>query len=111
MAKTGKSLQELIAEVYAKVGSFAYERNDLHLDEALKLSIIEKCGNEEFKNFGSYEVKSLEKLDGFKYFFENGDTLLIRPSGTEPVLRTYAESKTREEAFAVLEVVEKELLN
>ena len=37
--------------------------------------------------------------------------LLIRPSGTEPVLRTYAESKTREEAFSLLEAVEKELLN
>ncbi|NQY68797.1 MAG: phosphoglucomutase/phosphomannomutase family protein [Flavobacteriales bacterium] len=110
MAKTGKSLQELIQEVYAKVGSFAYERNDLHLEESVKLSIIEKCRNEEFKSFGSYVVNSLETLDGFKYFFDNGETLLIRPSGTEPVLRTYAESKTKEASFALLDAVEKELL-
>ncbi len=37
-----------------------------------------------------YQV--LKILDGFKYFFENGDWLMIRASGTEPVLRTYAES-------------------
>ncbi|MCH7534813.1 MAG: phosphoglucomutase/phosphomannomutase family protein [Bacteroidetes bacterium] len=111
MAKTGKSLQELISGVYEKVGSFAYERNDLHLDEELKNSIIAKCTNEEFENFGSYEVKSIENLDGFKYFFEGGETLLIRPSGTEPVLRIYAESKTKAAALSLLEAAQQELLH
>ena len=53
----------------------------------------------------------MENLDGYKYFFENGDWLMIRASGTEPVLRTYAESSTKEAAFDILEAGKKTLLN
>ena len=44
-------------------------------------------------------------IDGFKYFFDNDAWLLIRPSGTEPVLRTYAESSSSEKAFDILNTV------
>ena len=64
-------------------------------------------------NFGKYVVKRIEDLDGYKYFFddENKEWLLIRASGTEPVLRAYAESPTREGAFAILKAAEETLLN
>lgn len=103
MAKTGKSLEELIAEVYEIVGPFAFERNDLHIDEKLKHSIIEKCKNDAFHMFGKYKVTKVDDLDGFKYHFDENRWLMIRPSGTEPVLRTYAEAPTLDEVRVILE--------
>jgi phosphomannomutase len=53
----------------------------------------------------------VEDLDGYKYFFENGDWLMIRASGTEPVLRTYAESDSKDAAFDILNTAKSILLN
>lgn len=102
MTKTGKSLRELIDEVYSIVGSFAFERSDLHLDKDLKEKIVDNCVNNRYTEFGKYKVQRIDTLDGFKYYFNEDEWLLIRPSGTEPVLRTYAESHTREEALDIL---------
>lgn len=103
MAKTGKSIDDLIAEVYEIVGPFAFERNDLHIDEELKVSIIEKCKNDTFHMFGKYKVQEVNDLDGFKYHFDENRWVMIRPSGTEPVLRTYAEAPTLDEVRVILE--------
>ncbi|HIP36372.1 MAG TPA: phosphoglucomutase/phosphomannomutase family protein [Crocinitomix sp.] len=103
MAKSGKTLEELIEEVYQIVGEFAFERSDLHIDEALKQKIIKQCQNKEFNMFGKYKVERVETLDGFKYFFDEDRWLMIRPSGTEPVLRTYAEAPTLKEVRHILE--------
>ena len=51
----------------------------------------------------------MEDLDGLKYFFDDEEWLMIRASGTEPVLRTYAESKNKQRAFELLEACKKEL--
>lgn len=102
MAKSGKSIEELIQEVYALVGSFKYQRDDLHINEALKQEIVAKCKNQEFESFGEYKVTKLDTTDGYKYFFDNDEWLMIRPSGTEPVLRTYAESSDLEGARKIL---------
>lgn len=103
MAKSGKSLEDLINEVYEIVGEFAFERSDLHIDDKLKQKIITQCQNKEFNMFGKYKVKKVETLDGFKYFFDDNRWLMIRPSGTEPVLRTYAEAPTLEEVRHILD--------
>ncbi|MEC8853717.1 MAG: phosphoglucomutase/phosphomannomutase family protein [Bacteroidota bacterium] len=102
MAKSGKALEDLITEVYEIVGEFAFERIDLHIDFDTKLSIIEDCKAGKFTKFGKYEVERVETIDGFKFFFDADTWLMIRPSGTEPVLRTYAEAKTQEKVFDIL---------
>ena len=102
MAKSGKSLEDLIAEVYAIVGPFAFERIDLHIDNDTKLRIIEDCKAGKFTQFGKYKVDRIETTDGFKFFFDEDTWLMIRPSGTEPVLRTYAEASTQEKVFDIL---------
>ena len=102
MAKSGKSLEDLISEVYEIVGPFAFERIDLHIDNKTKHRIIEDCKNGKFIKFGQYVVNRVETLDGFKYFFDENTWLMIRPSGTEPVLRTYAEASTQEKVFNIL---------
>lgn len=102
MAKSGKSLTDLIQEVYDTVGTFAFERIDLHIDNETKLAIIENCKAGKFSQFGNYKVERVETTDGFKFFFNADSWLMIRPSGTEPVLRTYAEAPTQEKAFDIL---------
>lgn len=106
MAKSGKTLDDLIAEVYEIVGGFKFERSDLHITEELKTKIVENCKNNVYKNFGKYTVKELGTLDGFKYFLDENRWVMIRPSGTEPVLRTYAEAPTLEEVREILKITE-----
>lgn len=105
MVKSGKSLDDLIDEVYEVVGAFKFERIDLHLEEAEKQRIMQNCKEDNYGKFGSYEVRKIEKVDGYKFYFDNDEWVMIRPSGTEPVLRTYAESSTTEGAFKILREV------
>jgi phosphomannomutase len=111
MAKSGKTLDDLIEEVYAIVGGFKFERSDLHITEELKLKIIAQCEAREFTEFGDYKIKDLQTIDGFKYFFDDDRWMMIRPSGTEPVLRTYAEAPTLEEVRLILAQTEKAICN
>ncbi len=102
MVKTGKTLNELINEVYSITGRFAFERADLTIDPEDKERIVTNCKNNAYDRFGDYKVQRTENLDGYKYYFSDSQWLMIRPSGTEPVLRTYAEGTTREEALDIL---------
>ena len=109
MAKTGKSIEQLIDEVYNLVGEFKYWRDDLHINEELKKEIINNCKNGLYSNFGAYKVETTDTTDGYKYFFSENQWLMIRPSGTEPVLRCYAESHTVEAAKKILASCKKEI--
>ena len=110
MAKSGKKLKDLINEVYKIVGSFAFERIDLHLDNIKKLKIIDNCKNNHYQNFGKYKVQRVETVDGYKFFFDDNKWLMIRPSGTEPVLRTYSEAETQEIALDILKSTQDTIL-
>ncbi len=110
MAKTGKSLRQLIQLVYEEVGTFAFDRDDLHITPAQKREVLDKCYHDRFTSFGELAVERTEKLDGFKYYLSNNTWLMIRPSGTEPVLRVYCEAPDRATARNTLDVVRKELL-
>ena len=111
MAKSGKTLDDLIKEVYDIVGPFSFERIDLHLDENKKESIVQNCKDGIYTNFGKYSILRVENTDGFKFFFDDDTWLMIRASGTEPVLRTYAESSSQEKCFSILEEARKTLLD
>ena len=111
MAKSGKTLDDLISEVYEIVGAFKFERNDLHITEQLKVKIVANCKNDSYKSFGEYQVRDIQTIDGFKYFFDDDRWVMIRPSGTEPVLRVYAEAPTMEEVRKILAVTEETICN
>lgn len=110
MAKTGKSLKELIMEIYSVVGQFAFERSDLYLQEEIKNKIVANCKKNVYKSFGEYKIQRIETTDGYKYFFNEHEWLMIRASGTEPVLRNYAESDSYKNAFSILKAAEQTLL-
>jgi len=102
MAKTGKRLPELIQEVYDIVGSFKMGRNDLHLTNARKQAVMDRCAGEGFSAFGDFRVQRVESVDGYKFHLAEDKWVMIRPSGTEPVLRVYAEGPDDATVRAIL---------
>ncbi len=102
MVDTGKSLRQLLDEVYAITGPFAYERIDLDLNRNIRNKVIDNCKNNVYQHFGPYTIIKTVSLDGFKYHFSENRWLLIRASGTEPVIRLYAESETPEETRSII---------
>jgi phosphomannomutase len=110
MAKTGKSLKDLINEVYAEVGAFVCDRDDLHITEAQKESVITGCKENLWKNFGEYQVLDTESIDGYKFILPEHAWVMIRPSGTEPVLRVYVQASDASAARQILDTVRDTIL-
>ncbi|HZH88943.1 MAG TPA: phosphoglucomutase/phosphomannomutase family protein, partial [Chitinophagaceae bacterium] len=111
MQVTGKSLSELIQEVYEIVGPFVYDRLDLTLAEEKKQTIIKNAQNDVYNaGFGSYEVSQVQKIDGVKYLLKNGGWVMLRASGTEPLLRIYVEGNSAEETADIIDEVKKTVL-
>jgi phosphomannomutase len=96
MAKSGKTLQQLIDEVYEVVGAFSVDRNDLHLPDSEKQRVIGLCKDGKVDKIGNRPVIRVEDMDGFKFFLTENEWLMVRASGTEPLLRVYAEAQTHE---------------
>ncbi len=92
MAKTGKSLDQLIQDIYEKVGSFKFDRDDLHIEESKKWAIMDKCKEGKITHIDGREVVKTENIDGYKFYLSDDEWLMVRPSGTEPVLRVYGHS-------------------
>jgi phosphomannomutase len=91
MARTGKSLDQLVEMAYRKVGPFHFDRLDLHIREAHKQAVIKACQEDALDPDGILGAIRKEDLDGLKYILPDG-WLMFRPSGTEPVLRIYAQA-------------------
>ncbi len=111
MNMTGKTLKQLCDEVYEVIGRFVYERNDLTLANEKKVAIIEKAGANGYTGFGKYNFNRVETTDGVKYHLENGGWVMLRASGTEPLLRVYAEGNSKEETLDILEDVKNTILS
>lgn len=93
MADSGKTLCELEEEIYELAGARFYtDRIDLKTDNVQP--VLEKF--KKLKKLGDYEVTDVDLKDGVKLMFGAKSKILVRPSGTEPLLRIYFESDSRE---------------
>lgn len=101
MAHREKTLTSLVEELYEEFGFFSYNRLDLHVAEEKKAAIMAAAADGKLKSIAGYPVTGFNDLDGFKYHFKGG-WLLIRASGTEPVLRLYCEADSAEKVEKVL---------
>jgi phosphomannomutase len=112
MAEEGKTLGELVANLQARYGEHHYDRRDLHLPELQKQDAIRRA-KAGVAQIGEMKVLRTETLDGFKFFLDNPEAkskpnaaetwLLLRASGTEPLLRVYCESCSPESVQKLLD--------
>jgi phosphoglucomutase len=94
LAARNASISEQIQHLFKKVGrSFAPTRENLHLTDEQKASAIQKSKTEASFLLGR-KIKSIDRTDGAKFAFEDGSWMLLRLSGTEPLLRLYVEAET-----------------
>jgi len=107
MATEKKSLDEIYAGLEQKFGKHEYLRRDLHLTDAQKVKFLETLKNNPPKEFAGKKVLKIETLDGFKLTFEDESWILLRASGTEPLVRTYAEAKNVTEITKMLDFAQK----
>ncbi|HCR70270.1 MAG TPA: phosphoglucosamine mutase, partial [Anaerolineae bacterium] len=97
LAESGKSLGEMVDDLLKDVGPALYERADLRLSRPVaKAEMVEFLTKQAPKEIGGEAVNEISQRDGVKYIMADDSWLLIRPSGTEPVLRVYAEGRTQE---------------
>ena len=113
MAEEGKPLGQLVADLQRDFGPHYYGRRDLHIAEEIKQNAIQRARSESTKSLGRYRVLKKESLDGIKFFLDaptNGNGaeawILFRASGTEPLLRVYAEAASPELVTEILTTAE-----
>lgn len=92
IALTGKGLRQQLEEIMDEIGHFFYRRIDTHIGSEAKDQLLQRLTNNPPTVIADRVVSTTNVSDGFKFVFDNGDWLLIRPSGTEPVLRLYSEA-------------------
>ena len=103
MVKTGKTPSQLLSYLYSKVGEHYYDRIDLHFPEEKRQAIIKRVQDGAPKSIENVKVARLDTQDGFRFILADNSWLLIRFSGTEPILRIYAETNDTERVKRMLQ--------
>jgi phosphomannomutase len=103
MVSTGKTPSELIDYLYSKVGPHHYKRLDIRFPEKERQSIIERVSKKP-TTIDGIQVVSVDTTDGFRFTLADNTWLLIRFSGTEPLLRVYTETDSVERADRILKL-------
>ncbi len=110
MAARGASLTEQLEALYKRVGRLEGDRIGVRLTPEILASLPEKLSREP-EEFGGRRVTRINRIDGVKFIFANNSWLLMRPSGTEPLVRIYAESESKQDLEVLLEQGRKYLLD
>jgi alpha-D-glucose phosphate-specific phosphoglucomutase len=110
MADEGKSLGQLVAALQSEYGPHFYARRDLRIPNDVKEAAIARAAANETTSLGRYKILRKEDLDGIKFFLDTPIRdrgaeawILLRSSGTEPLMRIYAEASSPELVQEMLE--------
>src|SRR5258705_3468395 len=117
MAEEGKPLGELVAQLQREYGPHYYGRRDLHISDEMKNGAVRRAADASTTHIGPYRILSKENMDGVKFFLDaptNGNGaeawVLFRASGTELLLRVYAEAATPELVEEILQAADRFVL-
>ena len=102
VVKTGENPADLRAQLFEKVGVHVYERWDIEFDPRLRDGVNRRVATSRPFELGGRPVVGIDNRDGVKYLLEDGYWALIRFSGTEPLLRIYAEGPSIADVAAML---------
>jgi phosphomannomutase len=110
MAQRGKTLPELIDEVFSKVGPHYYDRIDITMTPAERDRIAAMLPSLELPEIAGLRVTGYDRTDGLRFLMDDGAWALIRLSGTEPLMRIYTEVRQENQVQPVLAAVRESLL-
>ena len=102
MVKTGKTPSQLLDYLYSKVGPHYYDRRDFHISSAKRQAILGRLNSTSPDTIAGSKVTKVDTTDGFRFFLDDASWLLIRFSGTEPLVRIYSESESLERVEVLL---------
>ncbi len=103
IAKTGKKLSAYLEEIYAITGRLYTIEESAPATSEMKIIIPKRLREKPIKKIGKYPILKTSHSDGTKFLLENDNWLLLRFSGTEPVLRIFAEADTPEKAQELID--------
>jgi alpha-D-glucose phosphate-specific phosphoglucomutase len=103
MVKKGKTPSQLLDYLYSKVGPHYYDRRDFHISSAKRQIILNRLSSSSPDTIASTKVTKVDTTEGFRFFLGDESWLLIRFSGTEPLVRIYSEAASLEKARALLD--------
>lgn len=110
MVRTGRTVSQLLTDLEAKVGPHAYARHDIHLPRETydqdRQRILTALREHEPKVIAGIDVERVRDDDGIKFYLKDGSWVLLRTSGTEPLIRVYSEATTPEGVEARLQELE-----
>ena len=98
----GKSPSEMLRDLHREFGEFHFGRKDLHVETAVGRQLIERLAKATPRELAGHGVVGVETTDGTKLLFADESWLLLRQSGTEPMLRIYAEATSTGKCEALL---------
>lgn len=104
MIQTGRKPSQLLADYYAEVGGvWHYQRRDLRFREADRAAVRARLDEAQPAELAGVPVSRIDRRDGYKFWFPDQGWLLIRFSGTEPLMRVYTETPRAEAVEALLD--------
>lgn len=106
IAVVGKKLSEIMEDIYEQFGQLYMEEKDYRFSVEKKNDILHIVMVDKLIPDLPYEIEKITYLDGCKIYFENGGWIIVRFSGTEPLLRIFCEMPEEEEAVRVCEIFE-----
>ncbi|MGB3692336.1 MAG: phosphoglucomutase/phosphomannomutase family protein [Spirulinaceae cyanobacterium] len=110
IAYEGKPLSQLVEEVIAEADGPLYnQRLDLHLDDSHKAAVLEEYKTNPPAEVAGIKVKEVGRKDGIKLYLEEGSWILLRPSGTEPLMRVYLETDSPQKQEEIAQYMEEKV--
>ena len=102
MVMSGKKPSELLTDLHSLVGPHTFRRKDLAYDEARRAELTERIASVQPESLGGLALESEDRRDGVRFNLSGGSWAVVRMSGTEPLIRVYAETSDQPTLDAVL---------